>query len=313
MKYRKNLNIQKQIENLKFNDDKTEIISSNESGVGKSTQIKLQIKEQNKHYIYFPFGGVFKREEVIERLKNLSINNDSIIHLDLYDTDQNDLMMEFLFSILITKLYGTNEDIFYLPKEIGIKVEIPNGFIDFISKFPILKLFHNNKLLIKNLPPLIVPTDSLTNNIQIVANYLKDFKEGKIDNTDLYFEKITPEDFFHYETKENAQILNQKECQQLIFEEIENKIELPNYYQITSFIDVLATQFKKFNQNFYLNAHMIKMFHNGDPMNFRSFIVESFIKITKHFIEGAFTKIVKKKKPNKMIFGEYNENKDNEQ
>ena len=313
LKNKKNLNIQKQIENLKFNDDKTEIISSDESGVGKSTQIKLQIKEQKKNYIYFPFGGVFKREEVIERLKNLSINNDSIIHLDLYDTDQNDLMMEFLFSILITKLYGTNEDIFYLPKEVGIKVEIPNGFIDYISKFPILKLFHNNKLLIKNLPPLIVPTDNLTNNIQIVANYLKDFNEGKIDNTDLYFEKITPEDFYHYETKENAQILKQKECQQLIFEEIKKKIDLPNYYQITSFIDVLATQFKKFNQNFYLNAHMIKMFHNGDSMKIRSFIIESFIKLTKHFIEGAFTKIVKKKKANKIIFGEYNENKDNEQ
>ena len=192
-------------------------------------------------------------------------------------------------------------------------MEIPNGFIDYISKFPILKLFHNNKLLIKKLPPLIVPTDNLTNNIQIVANYLKDFNEGKIDNTDLYFEKITPEDFYHYETKENAQILKQKECQQLIFEEIKKKIDLPNYYQIRSFIDVLATQFKKFNQNFYLNAHMIKMFHNGDSMKIRSFIIESFIKLTKHFIEGAFTKIVKKKKANKIIFGEYNENKDNEQ
>ena len=295
LKYKKILNLPKTIENLKINDDKTEIISSDESGVGKSTQIKLQIKNPNK-YIYFPFGGVFKREEVIERLKNLNINNDSIIHLDLYDTDQNDLMMEFLFSILITKLYGQNEDIFYLPKEVGIKVEIPNGFIDFNNKFPILKLFHNNKLLIKNLPPLIVPQDSVCNNIQIVANYLKDFNEENIDKNDLYFEKITPEDFFRYETKENAKILSQKECQQLIFEEIKKKIELPNYYQITSFIDVLATQFKKFNQNFYLNAHMIQMFHNGDTMRIRSFIVESFIKITKHFIEGAFTKIVKKKK-----------------
>ena len=313
LKYRKILNLPKQIENLKINDNKTEIISSDESGVGKSTQIKLQIKEQNKKCIYFPFGGVFQREEVIERLKNLDINNDSIIHLDLYDTDQNDLMMEFLFSILITKLYGQNEDIFYLSKDVGIKVEIPNGFIDFINKFPILKLFHNNKLLIKNLPPLIVPKDFFSNNVQIVANYLKDLKEEKIDSTDLYFDKITPEDFYHYETKENARILEQKECQHLIFEEIKKKIPLPNYYQITSFIDVLATQFKKFNQNFYLNAHMIKMFNNGDSNKIRSFIVESFIKITKHFIEGAFTKIVKKKKNSKMIFGEYNENKDNEE
>ena len=130
-KYKKILKLPKQIENLKINDDKIEILSSDESGVGKSTQIKLQISNQNKSYIYFPFGGVVKREEVIKRLKILNINNNSIIHLDLYDTDQNDLMMEFLFSILITKLYGQNEDMFYLSKDVGIKVEIPNGYIKF--------------------------------------------------------------------------------------------------------------------------------------------------------------------------------------
>ena len=63
LKFKKILNLPRLIENLKINDDKTEIISSDESGVGKSTQIKLQIK--NKNYIYFPFGGVLKREEVL--------------------------------------------------------------------------------------------------------------------------------------------------------------------------------------------------------------------------------------------------------
>jgi len=313
LKYRKILNLPRQIENLKINDDKIEIISSDESGVGKSTQIRLQIINQNKYYIYFPIGGIFTKEEVIERLKNLFINKNSIIHFDLYDSNQTEQMMEFLFSILITKFYGQNEDIFYLPKEIGIKVEIPNGDIDFIKKFPILKLFHNYQLLIKNLPPLIVPNDFLSNNIQIVANYLKDFNEDKIDKTDLYFERITPEDFNLYKTKENARILSQKECQQLIFKEIKKTIASPNYYQITSFINVLASQFKQFNQNFYLNAHMINKIHNGDSIKIRSFIVESFIKITKRFIEGVINKIVKKKKANKIIFGEYNESKDNEE
>ena len=94
---------------------------------------------------------------------------------------------------------------------------------------------------------------------------------------------------------------------------LKKKIEFPNYYQITSFIDILATQLTKFNQNFYLNAYMIKMFHNGNTMKIRSFIVESFIKIAKYFIEGAFTKIVKKKKNNKIVFGEYNDSEYNKE
>ena len=303
LKYKKILNLPKLNEILEINDDKSkiEIISSDNSGVGKSTNIKLQIKSQNKNYIYFPFGGKFKKEEIVQRLNNLAINNDSIIHFDLYDSDQTAQMMEFLFSILITKFYGQNEDIFYLPKEVGIKMEIQNGFIDIINEFPILKLFNNNKLLIEKLPPLIVPKNFLSDNIQFVANYIKAFNENKIDKTDIYFDKISPEDFSRFNTKEIAQILRQKECQELIFEEIKRKIDFPNYYQITSFIEVLAAQLKKFNQNFYLNANIINMFYNRKSWKIRSFIVESFIKIAKHFTEGALYKLVKIKKIHKEI------------
>ena len=41
--------------------------------------------------------------------------------------------------------------IFYLPKDIAIKIEIPNGFIDFINKFQILTLFKTKSLSIKSL------------------------------------------------------------------------------------------------------------------------------------------------------------------
>ena len=160
-------------------------------------------------------------------------------------------MTEFLFSILITKLYGQNENIFFLSKDIEIKIEIPNGFIDFINKFSILKLFPSKKYLIQSLPSLIVPKD-IKDNIQIVSNYLKALNEEKIDSTDLYIEGITPRDFSYFDTRVNAEILSQEECQKLIFNEIRRKIAFPNYYQIKSFIDVLASQFIKFNQSFHL-------------------------------------------------------------
>ena len=95
----------------------------------------------------------------MNRLKKLNhkkgIKN-SIIHLDLYDTEQIDLTMEFLFSLLITKIYGQNDDIFYLPKNIPIIEEIPNGFIPYMKKFPILDIFKKKTLYIEKLAPLIV-------------------------------------------------------------------------------------------------------------------------------------------------------------
>ena len=308
LKYRNILDIKKEdFENLKI-DSNVEIITSDFSGVGKSTVIKCSVEEEKKKYIYFPLGGVFKREDIVTRLKNLKISKDSVLHLDLYDTDQTDLMMEFLFSILITKIYGQNEDIFYLLSEIDIKIEIPNGFIDFLQKFPILTLFKVTKLSINNLAPLIIEND-VNSNVQIVANYLKALKNNIINEKDLYFDKISPDNFVKYKTKQDAVTLSQQECQELIFDEIKNTIKAPNYYQIKSFIDILAEQFSKFGRNFYLEADSLILVKS----KIREFAIKSFIKITKHFTEGAFIKIVKsQKKTHDYLFGQYDENKDNE-
>jgi len=134
--------------------------------------------------------------------------------------------MEFLFSLLITRFYGQNKNIFYLSKNILIKVEIPNTFIDYLEKFKILSLFSIKEINILNLLPLIVPIQ-LDSNIQLVANYLKAIKENKINKYDLIFPNITPIDFenrFYYikknkfSTSVKAELLSQDECQKLIFD-----------------------------------------------------------------------------------------------
>ena len=140
-KYRHAFDIPKNLfKNEKYIDTNIEIIKSDKSGVGKSTQIKNSVEKCGKKWVYFPFGGVFTREDIIKRLKDLKIDRNCVLHLDLYNTDLIILMMEFLFSILITRVYGQNEDIYYLSKDIEIKVEIPNTFIDFFKKFQILTL-----------------------------------------------------------------------------------------------------------------------------------------------------------------------------
>ena len=321
-KYKQILDLKRNIfENINYDDNDIEIIKSDKSGVGKSTQIKKEIEDKGKKWIYFPFGGVLKHEEIIERLKELVIGNNCVLHLDLYNTEQISLMMEFLFSILITRFYGQNEDIFFLSKKIPIKIEIPNTFIDFFEKFPILTLFKIKEMKISNLSPLIVPRQ-INSNIQIVANYLKALKEKKINYNDLFFTDITPIEFKGQsvtlkKTKEkkeitiDAEILSEEECKQLIFDTIKEKIPEPTYYQIISFINVLAIQLKKFNQNYFLNAYQLLCARGGSTCMVRTFIVESFIKLTKYFTEGAFTNLLNRQKiVHEIVFGQYDENKD---
>ena len=319
-KYRKILDIKNNLYNTqKYTDNNIEIVKSDKSGVGKSTQIKKEILDNGKKWIYFPLGGVLNREDIIKRLSKLDIDNQSVLHLDLYNTDQIPLMMEFLFSMLITRFYGENEDIFFLSKDIQIKVEIPNTFIDFFEKFPILSLFQIREMNISNLAPLIVPKE-LESNIELVANYLKCLKENKINENDLIFPTLTPEDFGKRKLKRKgkllsvnikAELLPDNECQTLIFEAIKDEgIDQPTYYQIISFIDILAEQLKKFNKNFYLNAFEL-LLKGKKQCEKRTFIVNSFIKLTKHFTKGAFTDLIKKQESvHKSLFGVYNEQQD---
>ena len=318
--YKKLLNIKpKDYEKELYEGNDIEIIKSDKSGVGKSTKIKKDIEDNKKKWIYFPFGGVLNREDIIRRLKGLIIDSNCIIHIDLYDTDQISLMMDFLFSILITRFFGQNDDIFYLSKDINVKIEIPNSFIDFFEKFPILSLFKVKEMQILNLPSLIVPKN-LDSNIQIVANYIKSLKDGKINDNDLIIPNVTPDGWENrtfriknskqkMNTSIKAKQLSQEECQKLIFDIIRETIPEPTYYQIVSFINVLAVQLKKLNQNVYLNAYELIL--TGKNINYiRTVIVDSFIKITKHFTEGAFTELLKKQeKAHKSQFGIYDEGK----
>ena len=165
---------------------------------------------------------------------------------------------------MITKFYCYKESIFYFPKKVKIKIEIPNSFIDFFAKFPILTLFSSSKLSIEKLSLLIISRD-IKSNEQVVANYLKALKENRIDHEDLNFPMITPELNTSKMKKFNkkykyalidAQIISEKECNELIIEEIKasNNIKYPTYYQIKTFIDILGVQLKQFTQNSFLTA-----------------------------------------------------------
>ena len=193
-KYRKFLKINEDdYKNITYEENDIEIIKSDRSGVGKSTKIKFDILNNKKTRIYFPVGGACSQEKLLSRLKSLKIDDNSVLHLDLNDSDKIVLMLEFLLSILILRFYGQNEDIFFLPKNIPIKIEVPNTFINFFEKFIILKLFKITEIKIDNLAPLIVP-ENINCNIEIVANYLKALNENGINEYDLIFEGITPQD-----------------------------------------------------------------------------------------------------------------------
>ena len=136
------------------------IYKSDINGTGKSFEIKKEIDKKNMTYKYFPFGGFLNKEIVYNKIKKLlegiknEDNNKISIHLDLYETEQQDIMNDFLFSFLYIKYYKNDEKVIYIPREISIYVEIPNCFRDFIETYPILRTFTTIEIDSKKLPKL---------------------------------------------------------------------------------------------------------------------------------------------------------------
>ena len=111
---------------------------------------------------------------------------------------------------------------------------------------------------------------------------MKALNNNKINEFDLIFPKLTPEHFKKrkfkngHKTSLEPEVISPEECQKLIFEVIKKKIKEPNYYQINSFIKVLAVQLKKLNKNEFINAYELIVNGRKQLLPIRTFIVKSF-------------------------------------
>ena len=98
--------------------------------------------------------------------------------------------------------------------------------------------------------------------------------------------------------------LTKERCQELIFEALNNSIikntqkfnqtSKITYYQITTFINILAEQLKKFNINTLLSASTILDTVGLEEKCFiRTIILENLIKLSNFFTKGSFTQLIK--------------------
>ncbi len=267
------------------------IFYSDASGVGKSTRIKNEIVNSGKAYIYMPIGGEFTREEIIKRLLKIEFEKDkgTAIHIDITETKKKELMKEFLFSFLINKCYKESENLFYLNDNVDIYIEIPFGFTDFFKEYKLLTLFQNKfKIEKSKLDPLII-SDKLDSDVQVVCNYLKKLNENEniISQNNIIIPGVSENEG---ETGIFAEVISQKECEELIKKYFSEK--MPTYYQISSFISVLAHQLKYFTKNIYFNVQTMKDNGKQNNLSVRADCVKAFINITSYFTKGAYGKLL---------------------
>ena len=293
---------------FKYNDY---VVQSTNCGLGKSKLIKSKNPEQaggkkkvKINYIYFPIGGKFTRKHLVDRLKNLpdmtNQNEKFVIHLDITQTNEIELLNEFFFKLIILRKCEINETAKYFDKNTTVIVEIPNDFINYMEEIKIL-----SKLKKENIENLSCIESS--NEIMNVAKILNMYENGDITKnlkTELkkYTLKSTPEQISNMILKYLKDI------------EITN----PNYYQINIFIKVLSDEFVKFYncRGYSVDTLKYNAKASGKKENIpkllhlRKFIIKSLVKVTKLFLVGPYENLIKNQELNQKIMNETNKEKE---
>ena len=278
---------------------KIDLYSADFSGYGKTTEIKNKVKNKKGQYFYLPIGGTFTRDYLIQNLFNLNIDikkgEENYLHLDLSETDNDDLMVETLFKLIILRYLDSKRNIYYLGYDIHLILEIPKGFYQFDKKYKLLNLF--NIIHIDKLYPLRLEENAIyikDSPIAIVAEVLNlyDKNEIKEKNIDL-----------------DAKISKTAEEYEKIINKYFN-VDNQNYYQKMNFIKILSIQFTKFTNNIYFDHSIIEQ-DDGITLyiieNIRPIIISNFITLTKIFTRSPYDTVLLRQNSSIVIFGQINE------
>ena len=276
--YKQGLYIKENIKKILYN--KVGIVYSDISGTGKTTYINnLARMNYNMKLIYFPIKGNYTKNELLYQLKNTIIiqkNYNYIIHIDIYDSKDENVIKEFLFYFIFFKFYGEDIDIINygcFDNNIKIIIELPNTFKNYFDKYKILnyipiikdiKILKENKL--PNLKEKAIINHIGDSKIQIVSNIINLYNKDEIKykNIDMNSQILLSED-------KSEEIINKA-----LNGYVKNYPTI-NFYQKINFIKLLSTEFQKYT--------LCSNLAFGEMNNLRKNIIKSIIINSKYIIE----------------------------
>ena len=305
--------------------NKINLVQSDSSGVGKSRFIRNVKGAYESNLIYFPLGGNLDKKNIYNRLynsiKKLNENNltEIFLHIDLSQTNNHEIIKEFLFEIILFKKYSmsskNSDKIIFINDKFNIYIELPYETVKennsnnskYFKNYSIFSLFNENNIKnisLKNLEDFYEEmSESEKKNIilnpdfeyiktlsdsklQLVSKTLDYYKKGIINNT-----IIEPN---------STDILDIKYCNQLINLFMVIGSNLPNFYQKNIFINLLFDKFIGFHinpnlapQTLIKNAKKLKIENYQNIIEDRIFIIYNLITHACTFSKGFVENIAK--------------------
>ena len=265
-----------------ININKICLVQSDSSGVGKSRYIRNVKNAYESNMIYFPLGGNLDRKIVFNRLRD-SINRineknltEVFLHIDLSQTNNHEIIKEFLFELIIFKKFSmsskNSDKIIYINNKYNIFIELPFESVkninskdsnNYFKKYSIFSLFNENNIKNISLSNLEDYYEEMSESEKknLIMNpdfeYIKSLSDSKLQLVTKTLDYYTKGYIAHNIIETNStDSLDLKSCNQLLKTYLAGA-NLPNFYQKNIFINLLYDKFMGFHHCANLNPQIM--------------------------------------------------------
>ncbi|KAL4476131.1 hypothetical protein ABPG74_009864 [Tetrahymena malaccensis] len=264
---------------------------SQSAGSGKTFEITKKINEKNENFFRIPIYGSGNKISLLQIFRqklNKVTANKLHIHLDVYETSEQDLNL-LLFELVVLRSLSIHSDqLIYFEKlnQVTFYIEIANTLNEDLYQSILIKNFFNKQIIQFEANRFqlesTLKSEEETINHRAALQYLYYQDLLKKTNVNNFNQEQNDQSY-----KLNEQILSN--MNNLINNFILNHLEVPCFYQVVRFLNLFGSEMRKMNKSCFISPETIKSI--GLDHNLRKEIVIQSYNLC---VNICFTKYIEK-------------------
>ena len=165
----------------------TTLVTSRINGLGKSSFIRDQIKQNKQTYLKFPISGDVNADQIAERLRehgNTLASGKTALHIDIGAISQVKQLNELLYCLLLFRSFRLGQVAVHVPQDVWIYIELDSS--------PASASLYEKIAVFKSMPCKSFEQIDWSNfqtpdqtALRFVVTYLRAIESGSILTTDL--------------------------------------------------------------------------------------------------------------------------------
>ncbi|XP_067665929.1 uncharacterized protein [Haliotis asinina] len=217
------------------------VVTSDLPGQGKTEQVQCDAFSKGLSVVSLDVSGNVTDEILMSELKEISLEQDSIFHINIGNVTNAEEIDIFIFKLCILRFMSCGANIFPCTTE-HLRIEIANTINHTLENdLPTSCFFKKKTLPWLNFTNLRV-SQEVGSAVQVVCHYLQKLKDDTVDSTDMYF------------AGENIEApLPEDQCRILLRERFSTIGDL-SFSVVNILLNVLADQLKKMSCSLFLRA-----------------------------------------------------------